>query len=237
MKTDFHCHALPQMDDGAQNINESVAILQMLKNQGISRVALTPHYYWYCETVSAFSKRRAAMLGKMNNARSMGSAPGLAAGAEVCLTYGLSLNQDLSRLCYEGTNSLLLELPFRQYQPWVAEEIYNIMYGYSITPLLAHFDRYISYYTAFEIKELVSIPSLNFQINNDALFRRKTLRFVLELIRNGFPVVFGSDSHNIKDRAPNFDQATTILKPCLTKSQFNHILDLEDKLWINSNKA
>ena len=41
---DIHCHLLYGVDDGAKTIEESAAMLQEAKNQGISAIILTPHY-------------------------------------------------------------------------------------------------------------------------------------------------------------------------------------------------
>ena len=41
---DIHCHLLYGVDDGAKTIEESVAMLEAAKEQGISAMILTPHY-------------------------------------------------------------------------------------------------------------------------------------------------------------------------------------------------
>ena len=41
---DIHCHLLYGVDDGAETIGESVAMLEAAKEQGISAMILTPHY-------------------------------------------------------------------------------------------------------------------------------------------------------------------------------------------------
>ena len=40
---DIHCHLLYGVDDGAKTIEESVAMLEAAKEQGISAMILTPH--------------------------------------------------------------------------------------------------------------------------------------------------------------------------------------------------
>ena len=45
VKTDFHTHCLPGMDDGASCPEESLSMLELLKTQGIERVALTSHFF------------------------------------------------------------------------------------------------------------------------------------------------------------------------------------------------
>lgn len=44
-----------------------------------------------------------------------------------------------------------------------------------------------------------------YQINNEAFGSFREKRFVKALMKSGVPVVFGSDSHNMSGRRPNFD--------------------------------
>ena len=44
-KVDVHLHLLPELDDGAQNIDVSAKMVDMLLEQGINAVILTSHYY------------------------------------------------------------------------------------------------------------------------------------------------------------------------------------------------
>ena len=43
--TDIHCHILPGIDDGAKDADASGALLLSEKQQGISQIIFTPHYY------------------------------------------------------------------------------------------------------------------------------------------------------------------------------------------------
>ena len=49
MLTDCHNHILPEMDDGSKSVEMSVAMLQMMQEQGIARVIATPHFYRHRE--------------------------------------------------------------------------------------------------------------------------------------------------------------------------------------------
>ena len=40
---DVHCHILPEVDDGARNLEESLAMLRQEVKQGAAAVILTPH--------------------------------------------------------------------------------------------------------------------------------------------------------------------------------------------------
>src|SRR5690554_1771319 len=41
---DIHCHILPAVDDGPQNIDQALALAKVLLAAGISHVVATPHY-------------------------------------------------------------------------------------------------------------------------------------------------------------------------------------------------
>ena len=40
---DLHCHILPGVDDGARNLDESLAMLEAAKAAGITSIVCTPH--------------------------------------------------------------------------------------------------------------------------------------------------------------------------------------------------
>jgi protein-tyrosine phosphatase len=42
---DVHCHILPGIDDGAQNLDESIERINTAINDGISRIVATPHIH------------------------------------------------------------------------------------------------------------------------------------------------------------------------------------------------
>nr|HPR80580.1 tyrosine protein phosphatase [Enterococcus sp.] len=41
---DLHCHILPGIDDGAENIEASIAMAEKAINQGITHILCTPHH-------------------------------------------------------------------------------------------------------------------------------------------------------------------------------------------------
>ena len=43
MKIDFHSHILPGLDDGATSIDDSVMLVNALKDWGFERITCTPH--------------------------------------------------------------------------------------------------------------------------------------------------------------------------------------------------
>ena len=47
MRTDFHCHIIPNVDDGAKNLEQSIEMLKIANEDGTEIICATPHYYTY----------------------------------------------------------------------------------------------------------------------------------------------------------------------------------------------
>ena len=60
--TDLHTHILPGMDDGAVTVEDSLAMLELQRSQGVDTVVLTPHFYSNREGISRFLLRRGQAL-------------------------------------------------------------------------------------------------------------------------------------------------------------------------------
>ena len=56
--TDLHCHILPGIDDGAENLESAIALLKEQKAHGVDRIVFTPHFWSFQKTVKQFSKDR-----------------------------------------------------------------------------------------------------------------------------------------------------------------------------------
>ncbi|MBO5460197.1 MAG: capsular polysaccharide biosynthesis protein [Ruminococcus sp.] len=200
MLTDYHCHVLPGIDDGAETPEISERMLDMMKMQDVGRVILTPHFYPHRESsVEDFLKKRANAFAKISH----GTKFEFHLGAEIAIERGISDISGIEQLAVEGTNLMLLELPFSGYGRWVLDEIHNLKCA-GIVPVLAHIHRYIGIYSKSELDEILNTDAI-FQVNAEAFSSFRERRFVKRLIRSGAKVVFGSDAHNLSDRKPNFD--------------------------------
>jgi protein-tyrosine phosphatase len=207
---DLHTHCLPQMDDGAKDCNMSIQMLQTLKKQGVRKAFLTSHYYSQRESLSGFLQRRSDSYQILSSFQGIADSPETFLGAEIYLTQEL-YEQDLRPLCLGDTRILLLELPRQSYRPWILEELHNLTYALNIIPVLAHIERYQTYYHSQDFKELLSFEDLILQFNAGALQSRENRRFLYSLSEEGYPMLIGSDTHNMSARMPSFDKALPVL--------------------------
>ena len=170
-------------------------------------VLLTPHYYPSCEDISAFLERRKRAFQLLSDATEHKKTPRLICGAEVYLERGISKDSDFQKLCIPGTDCVLLEMPYRSLEDWMVEEAEAICYTQNCRLILAHLTRYIPYYDEAAFEALVSLPNTVIQINVGDLLYGSSRKMVLGWMERGFPLLFGSDCHNLDSRAPNLETA------------------------------
>ena len=125
---DIHAHCLPFIDDGADSIETSLSRLETAKMCGAYTFVATPHFVWGKQSVDVFCEKRKASYDQIAKEISLQPEkyPTLLTGAEVLLTGELPDSDDLHKLCYEGTNYMLIELSGVYSVSSMAEWIYNI---------------------------------------------------------------------------------------------------------------
>lgn len=194
-----HIHILPQIDDGSSNVEISMKMLEMLKMQGVEKIYATPHFYAHREkSVLDFMTKREKAYKKISSPKNV------YLGAEVAIEYGISELLHIEKLAYQGTDLILLEFPYAKYSSWMECEIYNISLEYHLTPIIAHIHRYLDFFSKEQMKHILKMNAI-FQVNNEAFSNFRQKRFVKNLLNEGYPVIFGSDSHNLTNRKPNWN--------------------------------
>lgn len=204
MLIEHHCHLLPQIDDGSSSVEMSLEMINMMRSQGVERIIATPHFYAHREhnNIKAYLEKRQNAYEKLIQADQSNS--DILLGAEVAIEHGISKLPDIEKLRIADTDYILLELPYAGFQHWYLDEITDLSYEHHLTPIIAHIHRYLEYYSKVEYEEVLKLDAI-FQINNEAFGNFKEKRFVKNLIKEGYPYLFGSDAHNLSDRKPNWD--------------------------------
>ncbi len=202
MLTEYHCHILPGIDDGSDSAETSLKMVEQMKHQGVERIVATPHFYAHREkSVANFlAKRQVAFASIKDNM----AIQDVHLGAEVAIEHGISELPDIEKLAVEGTRIILLEFPYRPYEKWMSEEVYNIAAEYKLKVMLAHVHRYLPYYSKDEIETILSSKAI-LQINNEAFTSWKEKKIAKKVMTEHTHFAFGSDAHNMTDRKPNWD--------------------------------
>lgn len=208
---DFHSHILPGMDDGARDPAIAAQMVDMLREQGVCTIAATSHYISHRESPETFIGRRERALSALMQEIDGREAPRILPGAEIYLEKGVS-EKDLSPLMIHGTRAILLELPREPYQGWILQEIEEIIYSLSAIPVMAHIERYAKHYRKSELEEILSLDGVVLQMNLSIFEDRSDMKLAYQLDKMGFPLLLGSDAHNLSGRAPNWDYLTQKLQ-------------------------
>lgn len=207
---DFHSHILPGIDDGSKDVEESLLLLDRLREQGVTTVVATPHFYANEQSVETFLRRRADAYDRLM-ARCTDDSPQIRLGAEVLYYNGISRLHGLESLCIEGTRVLLLEMPFTRWSSTVVREVLEIANNMGVALVLAHIERYMRYQNADVFSELQRLGVL-MQVNASYFAERLSRRAALRQLGSGQIHLLGSDCHGINNRPPRLGEATAAIR-------------------------
>lgn len=203
---DFHAHILPRMDDGSHRMAETQKMLKMEYDQGVRQVVASSHFYAQHEFPEVFLERRGRRLVRvreMLKEEDWGQKMQIFGGAEVLYYNGMADSPMLPELCIEGTDTLLLEMPFTQWDKEVYMEVRKIVENRKIKVILAHVERYYSYQKDKDIwEEILDLP-LTVQLNAGEILMPGKKKICRKLLNSEIPVLLGTDCHNIGRRKPN----------------------------------
>ncbi len=228
---DFHAHVLPGIDDGVQDIEEARKLLVSQKEQGIRAVVATPHHLKHT-TISDFIKNRDAAL-ELVKREIHEEIPDIIPAAEVELYYGFTNKRNLERLCIEGTNYILIELPFEFWNEWIYEELYQLSAKHKLRPIIAHLDRYITTTRNLKFVDKILKSDVLIQVNAGALLMFSSRSIVKAFKKRNAFTILGSDCHNNQDRRCEYLKACRIIKKSFGEDVLNEILENGEKILQN----
>lgn len=211
--TDLHTHILPGMDDGAKDLASALGLLERQTLQGVNRIALTSHYHCERESIDSFLERREAAFAALAAVCPQGLE--LKRGCEVFFSPQL-LSVEAERLCLEGTNVLLLELPVLQ-KPAFLREVLTGLTGRGIVPLIAHVERYA--YVAKDPAILAEWIGHGARIQVNAESLGEGGRLPMKLVKWGLVDVIASDAHSLQHRPPNLRRGLDAVAKALGPEQ------------------
>ena len=234
MYIDFHSHILPGIDDGAKTVEDGITLLKDSYEKGIRTVILTPHYYPKGqETLDAFLEKREKAYEILKEACDLCDEPlpELKLACEVNLRTDLAEYENVEKLCVEGTEYIMIEMPYTQWNENLFDWIYGLKYR-GLKPIIAHIDRYLD----FPQRVLKSLFDLDvtYQVNADAFLSFAVKREVAKMFSMGLVHVLGSDVHNMDERKNNMDEAVLVLKSQFGEDYVQFLLENAERMLNNA---
>lgn len=226
--TDFHCHCLPGIDDGAESPEIAYEMLCMSAQQGVRTVVATPHFYPTEESPEEFLKRRTEAIKELKAyahlQREKGDErdlPSLLPGAEVYFFPTLGTCEVLRKLSWGPSHYLLIEPPMAPWTERMYTEIALAQSSLGVVPVIAHADRYARLLRNSALFDELYRRGLTVQVNASFFTRRETAAFALQLLSMGRIRMLGSDAHGTDYRKPNIGEAVQVI----SRRGLSHCLD------------
>lgn len=207
MQIDFHSHILPGADHGCDSVEMAGDQIDYAKEEGMNVVVATPHFYPHVDSVASFLERRDScyhVLSCVQTTQEIKIIP----GAEVLVCDRMDQMEDLKKLCIEGTDVLLLEMPFlKKMSRGVMETVLRMHLREDIRVVLAHIERY----RKSDVMELLQ-QGLLAQVNAESICNLRMRKLCREYIATGSVVAIGSDIHGRKNNYCYFQKAQKLLR-------------------------
>lgn len=202
---DWHSHILPKMDDGSGSVEESLKLIALEQEQGVSRIIATPHFFANDESVDLFLERREASF-KLLKPNLSDKVPPITLGAEVKYYTGISKLEKLKSLRMEDSKILLLEMPFIQWTDYMVREITELSLMGDINLVLAHIERYLPMQSQ-KVWNYIFESDILTQVNASFFAGFTSRRKAITMLKQGKIHFIGSDCHNLEFRPPQLYKA------------------------------
>lgn len=198
LKTDMHCHILPEIDDGAKTVEESVSLVSGLQSLGYTKLICTPHINEiYANNIEVIEAKYQVLRQRL-----------IDNGIEISIEYaaeyqlGLHFNSIIEKnaLLSINKNFVLIEMSYMMEASNIRDVIFSIlMKGYQ--PVLAHPERYKYYHNRIEaIKQIIDAGCL-LQLNLLSLigyYGKGAMQMANYLLKEKMISFAGTDVHHMK---------------------------------------
>ena len=220
---DVHCHMLPGIDDGSKDVAMSLEMINRSVEQGVEGIIFTPHFYADMNSPETFLRKRDKALQELEaNLGRLPQVPVYTTGAEVHYFRGMSRAKDIESLCIGKSDYMLIEMPFRNWQPNMIDEIEEISIVLGLRVIIAHIERYFDQDKRL-VNRLLENPNLLIQCNAEFFIEKSTYSKAIKMLKSGRIDLLGSDSHNLSSRRPNIAEAVEIIEKKDKKGALGHI--------------
>lgn len=211
---DLHSHVVFGWDDGADSLEESLAMLRVAESEGTSVLAATPHMFWGGGRVDPTVVRE--RVGIINaEAAARGITARVVTGMEMPAMW------DAANYLFHGevltlndTRAVLFEPPFDAL-PLRFEELTYQMRLKGFVPLFAHPERCRPFIADHSVYERMVPEDMCIQLTTTSLvgdFGASIQAFAWELLHGPRPIVIASDAHNSTTRNPGMARGRALVE-------------------------
>jgi len=200
---DIHCHILPNVDDGAHSLEESLEMCRLSAEDGINIMVATPHAHDSVHKTHdpGFLRIKVDELNRQLNGK-----PQIKIGCELRFTHDIVRNVCQSRTAPTLADGpyVLVEFPHAMVPPGSHRVLFELMNN-QITPIIAHPERNQmlmsepeAFYHMIEMGALGQADAGSFT----GQFGRRVREAAQLMLESGLLHFVASDCHNTRNRLP-----------------------------------
>ncbi len=202
---DLHTHILPGLDDGAKDIEQSLAMAQIAADDGITMLAATPHVI-----SGEIDNRKEDILQKVKELNDLLDSVGIPLqilpGAEYRLEPDLPQRLAAGELLTINDTGqyLLVELPATMVPDYTGRILYDLQLQ-GITPIIAHPERNGGFEQDPELLQDLISRGILAQITSASItgqFGKSVKKTALKILQEGSAHLIASDAHSSHGRSP-----------------------------------
>lgn len=212
---DLHTHLIPNVDDGADSIEETIRLAKAAVDEGIKHVVLTPHHnrYWVENEKNKVLKLKEEVEQAINDAN---------IPLTVSASQEIRMNDEFSEELFadnylpldkEG-KYYLVEFSWREFPPF-AKQYLQEMIDAGIVPVIAHPERQRPFLDDPRIlRDLIEMGCIS-QVTATSIvggYTEEIRQAAHDMMEENLIHVIASDAHNVVSRPFNMVDALDIIE-------------------------
>jgi protein-tyrosine phosphatase len=223
---DLHCHILPGIDDGAADLDTSLAMARALIADGVSIVACTPHILpgLYHNTGPQIRSAIAMLQGVLDDA---GLALYLVSGADNHMAPDFADGLKRGHLLTLANSRYVLVEPPHHVAPMRIEEFFRGLQSAGYVPVLTHPERLSWINSNYPLIQRLARSGVWMQLTAGSLvgtFGSKVRYWAERMLSEGCVHILASDAHDTVRRPPNLHDGLECAARLIGEAEARHLV-------------
>ncbi|MBN2017874.1 MAG: hypothetical protein JW794_07100 [Candidatus Cloacimonetes bacterium] len=198
---DIHTHVLPGIDDGAQNLDDTLEILEALQAQGVTELVATPHII-----TGVYNNSRTIIDQKISVVKQLIKDKefkiNIHSGAELYLEPDIVQKVKDQKLTLAASNYVLIETALQQFPDNFEDILFNFQQE-GFRPIIAHAERFNPFMENFDYLLQIVNRDIYVQMNSGSIlgvYGNAVRDLALAMLHKGCVHVVASDVHGLNKR-------------------------------------
>ncbi len=232
MYLDIHSHILHKIDDGAEDLSVSLALISDIYNQGITDIIATPHFYPLYDNLEDFEVRRQKRYLELMSKLQDIPHPNIYLGCELLYYSGISNASSLKSFTLNGSQYILLEPDYSLINNHFFNEILHLR-ELGFKPIIAHLERYKKARSFKKLLSFIKDNDILVQVNATAFYNKHYNRLIKKMVKEDLITFMASDTHSIDVRPPLIKGALDIITEKYGKDYCEKLCENTKKLLLD----